>query len=253
MANWYQQQPFINTSVTRPLTNLLWLNMHVGDQLEEQLALLLELLYFYGGMPVATITPAQQVLVTVMSSQVQGPPQDYIDTCNDFAMDMDLTILQPPSVTGPSKLINDVAPHPNTCSPLAPHATTPLSIPSSPYTMHPPSPMLLSEDQPISMPLEQPQMSRSQPRRHREKVSTKPAAILDAKTGFVAACDVMGPTSTLHEETESHWDLGFYDDPNDFDDLHNDLLAHTSPTASEDENEVPGTTPPFTLVHTHRV
>jgi hypothetical protein len=183
--------------------------------------------------------------------------------CNDFAMDDDFTVSQLPPVAGPSRLIDDVTPHPNTYSPLAPHGTTPLSVPSSPYTapnlpqlsqpMHPPSSSLLSEDQLISMPLEQSQTSRSQQRRHRQKVTTKPAASLDAETGFIAARDVMGPTSTAHEETEWHRDLGFYDDPSDFDDLHNDPLAHTSPIASEDEDELSTTTPPLTPVHAHEV
>ncbi|KAG1781452.1 hypothetical protein EV702DRAFT_1192945 [Suillus placidus] len=151
-------------------------------------------------------TPAQQVPVTITLSQVQSLPQDHVDMYNDFAMDIDFPILQPPSVAG----------------------SQPISTP----------------------PLEQPQTSPSQQRRHRQKVTTKPAASLDAETGFVATCDAMGPTSMVHEW---HRDLGFYDDLSDFDDLHNDPLAHTSPIASEDEDELSTTTPPLTPVHAHEV
>jgi hypothetical protein len=108
-----------------------------------------------------------------------------------------------------------------------------------------PSPMQSNDRQSTSPePLIQ-----SPPKMRRRMMSMQPTIALDAESTFVAARDAR-PASPVRKMTEQR-DLGLYDDPEDFDDIHNDPLSHNSAFDGDEDEGVDMIVPPADIQVPH--
>ncbi|KAG1743889.1 hypothetical protein EDB19DRAFT_1906977 [Suillus lakei] len=175
-------------------------------------------------------------------------PPEISGHLKDFSMDIDASMdSHLPDFVPAELVIAAMSSHILPASQDSHITSTPsVILPSCP----PPAAMTLSLSQQAPLPMQSDDrqltlpepLIQSLPKMRRGMMSMQPTIALDAESNFVAACDAR-PASPVCKMTEQH-DLSLYDDPEDFDDIHNDPLSHNSAFDGDEDKGVDIIVPP---------